>query len=780
MRLQNPGKNSAQPLLAAQAPRSARLLVVITALVIASASAAIVLLENQLERAWTTQVSLVEIQAQVNAINASEWAMIARSTDQKALLEGTTEIQEQIHTAQSQLNGIEQSLPQMANILTGFDSYSQAIAREMSFLLDGRIEEALEVDEEAVDPAFKGLTELLAAAGVVCQEQTHLTKYIAQLGIFGIVLLTIGVISFLAKKLAFSYTQAGLLELEKSVLDSSNFALQAEIAARTQAERELMMAKESAEVAYKAKSEFLATMSHEIRTPMNGVIGMNALLLDTPLTSEQREFAEMVHDSGEHLLVLINNILDFSKIEAGHLELEAIPFDIQDILESVCNVIAPQAELKGVELMYLIRPGTAERFIGDPSRLRQIFLNLASNAIKFTEQGEVVIEVNLEHQTPQFSRLRITVRDTGVGIPPDRLHRLFQPFSQVNSSTTRQFGGTGLGLVISKRLVERMGGEIGVESQPGQGSTFWFTVELEKQVMNALPADVCGRLGRLRILIADENVTSSNILSLYTSAWGCTPDVVCHRSEALVALNEAVSAGRPYDILLLHHQMPNFSGDTIVRQIQSEERLHSTRVIMLSSVTCKHNLTELKLPGIHDYLTMPVNPSKLFDCIATVMEASQLDPAAAPSPTVVALSQIQNSFRFRRSNKDISILVAEDNLINQKIAATLLKKAGYHCQIAPDGQQALDALKEGHFDLVLMDCQMPEVDGYEATRRIRSQERGTGAHLPVVAMTANAMEGDCEACLEAGMDDYLTKPIDREKLFTTIERLLRRKERSGK
>jgi len=766
MHRQDPEEKPAQPMKAAQTPRATTLLVVLAALVVASASFGIVLLQNQLERTWIAQVSLVKVQALANSANAAEWATIARPTNQEALLENTEKIRENIESAEGLLQDIGESLPQMPEIMTGFESYSQAIILEMALLQDGRIEEAEEADEERVDPAFEVLTELLSTAALACQEQTHLTKHIALLGIFGIVLLSLGLISFLAKKLALSRVHTDWLENEKTALDAVNSSLHAEIAARAIAERGLVMAKESAEVAYQAKSEFLATMSHEIRTPMNGVIGMNALLLGTSLTNEQREFAEMVHASGEHLLVLINNILDFSKIESGHLELETVPFDMQDVLESACNVIAPQAEVKGVELMYLIRPGTPERLIGDPGRLRQIFLNLASNAMKFTEQGEVVIEVNLEHQTPQFSRLRITVRDTGLGIPPDCLHRLFQPFSQVDSSTTRQFGGTGLGLVISKRLVEQMGGEIGVESLPGQGSTFWFTVELEKQGINALSEEACHRLGKLRILIADDNDTSSRILSLYTAAWGCTPDVVRHGSEALVVLNEAVTAGRPYDILLLHHQMPNMGGDTILRRIQSEQALQNTRVIMLTSVTCKSDLIKLSLPGIHRYLTMPVNPSKLFDCIATVMETSELEVTAALPPTTTELSQIKTNCR-----KNICILVAEDNLINQKIAATLLQRAGYDYEIAPDGRQALDALKKGHFDLVLMDCQMPEMDGYEATRRIRSQERETGRHLPVVAMTANAMKGDREACLEAGMDDYLTKPIDKQKLMNAIERL---------
>jgi CheY-like chemotaxis protein len=476
-----------------------------------------------------------------------------------------------------------------------------------------------------------------------------------------------------------------------------------------------------------------------------------------------------VRASGEHLLAVISDILDFSKIEAGRLELEAVAFDLQDVLDSISDMLARQADAKGIELMHLLQSGTPTHLIGDPSRLRQVLLNLSGNAVKFTERGEVVIEVGPEHETPERARLRINVRDTGIGIPPDRLGKLFQSFSQVDTSTTRRFGGTGLGLAISKRLVMMMGGDIGVRSDPGRGSTFWFTVDLEKQAADARPEPPPGGIGRLRVLIADDNATNRRILSLQTAAWGCTGEAVSSGAEALDALRAAAAAGRPYDLLLLDFQMPSMDGDEVVRHVQAEEALRRTSVIMLTSVTRRRDAEELGRQGIAGHLTKPVKPSLLFDCIATVMGASKLERTVAPLPAVTEHSLIKTNRRKR-----YRILVVEDNLVNQKIAARLLQKAGYPCEVAETGVQALAALEGGRFDLVLMDCQMPEMDGFEATRRLRERERDTGAHLPVVAMTANAMEGDRERCLAAGMDDYLSKPIQIRDLFNAIERQLLR------
>jgi signal transduction histidine kinase/CheY-like chemotaxis protein len=523
--------------------------------------------------------------------------------------------------------------------------------------------------------------------------------------------------------------------------------------------------KEAAEEASRVKSQFLANMSHEIRTPMNGILGMTELALATPLNKVQREYLDMVRTSADALLTIINDILDFSKIEAGKLSLDPVPFALRDTLDSTLKPLALRAHARGLELACHVHAEVPDGLVGDPARLRQVLVNLVGNALKFTERGEVVVSVERRPRnggapesvdpTSPLCYLQFSVRDTGIGIPPHKVEAIFRPFEQADGSTTRKFGGTGLGLTISARLVEMMGGRIGVDSVPGRGSTFHFTAELGTQPAAAPAQAAAERLRGMRVLVVDDNATNRTILEEMVQGWGLRPTAVESGSAALRQLIHA-AATEPFPLVLLDAMMPEMDGFQLLEAVRARPELRGAVIMMLSSGDRQGDAARCRALGAASYLVKPVGQSDLLEALLSAFGTAGPGGPALPASAATA------------PTRPLSILLAEDNVINQRLAQLLLEGQGHAITVANNGREAVAAVEAETFDVVLMDVQMPELGGLEAAQLIRARERRVGGHVPILAVTAHAMKGDKERCVEAGMDGYLSKPLRADELFAAL------------
>ncbi len=544
--------------------------------------------------------------------------------------------------------------------------------------------------------------------------------------------------------------------------------------------RQLDLALQEAQDAARVKTSFLATVSHELRTPMNGVIGMTGLLMDTEPSEEQQSYIETIRQCGEALLSLINDILEYGKIEAGKLELECIDFNLRTTVEDVLGQFAERAQTKGLEITGLVHAAVPTGLRGDPGRLRQILTNFVGNAIKFTEQGDVTVQAFLEKDLADAVLVRFEVTDSGIGIPPDVQARLFQPFTQADSSTSRKYGGTGLGLAISKQLAEQMGGHVGITSQSGHGSTFWCTAHFLKQTMSPMAIVRSAELTARRVLIVDDNESNRMILHHLVTGWGMVNDQAQDAASAMALIEQQAANGISYDVAIVDMLMPGKNGLQLAKELKAHPVGSLVRLVILTSLIQRGHAELARKAGFVAYLTKPVRHDQLSNCLRTVLGLSGPVSEGTPPTVITPAPPLITRHTLAETQSSARVLVAEDNLINQKLTVRMLEKLGYQSDVVENGQEAMAALARSSYAVVLMDCQMPLVDGFEATRLIRQRESAaqesaaTNAHetrhIPIVALTANAMRGDRERCLLAGMDDYLTKPVRKEELKGVLDR----------